>query len=167
MGGVITLNRCVSDVDVVAVMVHEPAVLIEGVLFRARYLGSTQLVCEGRPSKTTRMMQAQEAVARIKASRARISTGCPCSIDHAALIFARTLINFAILAVILNDNRVGILGSGGCQPSPGIASLVRDMVSEAFFYKIACNRIKSLHCTERNALMYTPIHADVNIVHVL
>lgn len=47
-------------------MVHEPAVLIEGVLFRARYLGSTQLATEGRPSKTTRMSQAQEAVNRIK-----------------------------------------------------------------------------------------------------
>ena len=47
-------------------MVHEPAVLIEGVLFRARYLGSTQLVCDGRPTKSTRMMQAQEAVTRIK-----------------------------------------------------------------------------------------------------
>ncbi|XP_064119273.1 uncharacterized protein LOC135224319 isoform X13 [Macrobrachium nipponense] len=42
-------------------------VLIEGVLFRARYLGSTQLVSEGQPTKTTRMMQAEEAVSRIKA----------------------------------------------------------------------------------------------------
>ncbi|XP_065207556.1 protein lin-10-like isoform X2 [Planococcus citri] len=41
-------------------------VLIEGVLFRARYLGSTQLVCEGQPTKATRMMQAEEAVSRIK-----------------------------------------------------------------------------------------------------
>ncbi|PNF35530.1 hypothetical protein B7P43_G04105 [Cryptotermes secundus] len=48
------------------VMIHEPAVLIEGVLFRARYLGSTQLVCEGQPTKTTRMTQAEEAVSRIK-----------------------------------------------------------------------------------------------------
>lgn len=46
----------------------EPAVLIEGVLFRARYLGSTQLVCEGQPTKSTRMMQAEEAVSRIKVS---------------------------------------------------------------------------------------------------
>lgn len=45
---------------------HEPSVLIEGVLFRARYLGSTQLVCEGQPTKATRMMQAEEAVSRIK-----------------------------------------------------------------------------------------------------
>ncbi|XP_021362186.1 uncharacterized protein LOC110456002 isoform X2 [Mizuhopecten yessoensis] len=42
-------------------------VLIEGVLFRAKYLGSTQLISEGQPSKALRMMQAQEAVGRIKA----------------------------------------------------------------------------------------------------
>lgn len=41
-------------------------VLIEGVLFRARYLGSTQLICEGQPTKATRMLQAEEAVSRIK-----------------------------------------------------------------------------------------------------
>ena len=51
-----------------AVIIHEPAVLIEGVLFRARYLGSTQLVCEGQPTKATRMLQAEEAVSRIKVS---------------------------------------------------------------------------------------------------
>lgn len=43
-------------------------VLIEGVLFRAKYLGSTQLVCEGQPTKSTRMMQAEEAVSRIRVS---------------------------------------------------------------------------------------------------
>ncbi|XP_065335662.1 uncharacterized protein LOC135936677 isoform X9 [Cloeon dipterum] len=48
-------------------LMRDPTVLIEGVLFRARYLGSTQLVCEGQPTKTTRMMQAEEAVSRIKA----------------------------------------------------------------------------------------------------
>jgi len=42
------------------------AVLIEGVLFRARYLGSTQLISEGQPSKAVRMLQAQEAIGRIK-----------------------------------------------------------------------------------------------------
>lgn len=41
-------------------------VLIEGVLFRARYLGSTQLITDGNPTKLTRMLQAQEAVGRIK-----------------------------------------------------------------------------------------------------
>jgi len=42
------------------------AVLIEGVLFRARYLGSTQLISDGQPSKAVRMLQAQEAIGRIK-----------------------------------------------------------------------------------------------------
>jgi amyloid beta A4 precursor protein-binding family A member 1 len=46
----------------------DPSLLSEGVLFRARYLGTTQLVCEGRPTKSTRMMQAEEAVHRIKVS---------------------------------------------------------------------------------------------------
>ncbi|XP_068992889.1 uncharacterized protein [Neodiprion pinetum] len=48
-------------------LLTDPSVLIEGVLFRARYLGSTQLVCEGQPTKSTRMCQAEEAVSRIKA----------------------------------------------------------------------------------------------------
>ncbi|KAK7116843.1 hypothetical protein V1264_002454 [Littorina saxatilis] len=50
-----------------------PQVLIEGVLFRARYLGSTQLVSEGQPSKAMRMMQAQEAVGRIKVSGTKMA----------------------------------------------------------------------------------------------
>ncbi|XP_014222639.1 uncharacterized protein LOC106649641 isoform X12 [Trichogramma pretiosum] len=48
-------------------LLADPTVLIEGVLFRARYLGSTQLACEGQPTKSTRMCQAEEAVSRIKA----------------------------------------------------------------------------------------------------
>ncbi|KAJ8667442.1 hypothetical protein QAD02_009105, partial [Eretmocerus hayati] len=48
-------------------LLDDPTVLIEGVLFRARYLGSTQLACEGQPTKSTRMCQAEEAVSRIKA----------------------------------------------------------------------------------------------------
>jgi hypothetical protein len=43
------------------------SVLIEGVLFRCRYLGSTQLMIEGNPTKVSRMMQAQEVVERVKA----------------------------------------------------------------------------------------------------
>ncbi|CAF0766753.1 unnamed protein product [Brachionus calyciflorus] len=48
------------------IMDPDNQVLIEGVLFRARYLGSTQLVTDGNPTKLTRMLQAQEAVGRIK-----------------------------------------------------------------------------------------------------
>lgn len=58
----------------------QQSVLIEGVLFRARYLGSTQLVCEGQPTKTTRMMQAEEAVSRIKVVHERhLYTRCICA----------------------------------------------------------------------------------------
>jgi len=46
-------------------------VLIEGVLFRARYLGSTQLISDGQPSKAVRMLQAQEAIGRIKVQASR------------------------------------------------------------------------------------------------
>jgi hypothetical protein len=53
-------------VNVRQIMDPDNQVLIEGVLFRARYLGSTQLITDGNPTKLTRMLQAQEAVGRIK-----------------------------------------------------------------------------------------------------
>nr|3SV1_A Chain A, Amyloid beta A4 precursor protein-binding family A member 2 [Rattus norvegicus]3SV1_B Chain B, Amyloid beta A4 precursor protein-binding family A member 2 [Rattus norvegicus]3SV1_C Chain C, Amyloid beta A4 precursor protein-binding family A member 2 [Rattus norvegicus] len=40
--------------------------LIDGIIFAANYLGSTQLLSERNPSKNIRMMQAQEAVSRVK-----------------------------------------------------------------------------------------------------
>ena len=55
--------------DLVTVTVYdpdEPTVLIEGILFRAAYLGSTQIMSDSQPSRAIRMMQAQEAVGRIK-----------------------------------------------------------------------------------------------------
>nr|CAB3222360.1 amyloid beta A4 precursor protein-binding family A member 1-like [Phallusia mammillata] len=45
----------------------EPEDLIEGIIFTANYLGSTQLQSERNPGKNARMLQAQEAVSRIKA----------------------------------------------------------------------------------------------------
>lgn len=44
----------------------EPEDLIDGIIFAANYLGSTQLLSDRNPSKTVRMMQAQEAVDRVK-----------------------------------------------------------------------------------------------------
>jgi hypothetical protein len=70
-------------------MVHEPAVLIEGVLFRANYLGSTQIVCEGQPTKYTRMMQAEEAVSRIKVNKNRQITLFIQPITNSLLLFCR------------------------------------------------------------------------------
>ncbi|XP_074834324.1 amyloid-beta A4 precursor protein-binding family A member 3 isoform X2 [Carettochelys insculpta] len=45
----------------------EPEDLLDGVIFGAKYLGSTQLVSERNPPPSVRMAQAQEAVDRIKA----------------------------------------------------------------------------------------------------
>ncbi|XP_069505524.1 amyloid-beta A4 precursor protein-binding family A member 3 [Ambystoma mexicanum] len=45
----------------------EPEDLLDGIIFGAKYLGSTQLTSEKNPSTGTRMRQAQEAVDRIKA----------------------------------------------------------------------------------------------------
>ncbi|KAM5191551.1 amyloid-beta A4 precursor protein-binding family A member 3 [Mantella aurantiaca] len=44
----------------------EPEDLLVGVIFGARYLGSTQLECERHQMANTRMRQAQEAVDRVK-----------------------------------------------------------------------------------------------------
>lgn len=44
----------------------EPEDLIDGIIFAANYLGSTQLLSERNPSKNVRMLQAQEAVSRVK-----------------------------------------------------------------------------------------------------
>lgn len=46
----------------------DPEDLIDGIIFAANYLGSTQLLSDKTPSKNVRMMQAQEAVSRIKVS---------------------------------------------------------------------------------------------------
>ncbi|KAK5907082.1 hypothetical protein CesoFtcFv8_004968 [Champsocephalus esox] len=45
----------------------DPEDLLDGVIFGAKYLGSTQLKSEKNPSTNARMSQAQEAVDRIKA----------------------------------------------------------------------------------------------------
>jgi len=55
---------------ILTVTLRDPAnklVLIEGVLFRASYLGSTQLTAQcGHTTKDARMIQAHEAVCRVK-----------------------------------------------------------------------------------------------------
>lgn len=44
----------------------DPEDLLDGVIFGAKYLGSTQIKSERNPSTNARMAQAQEAVDRIK-----------------------------------------------------------------------------------------------------
>ena len=50
----------IKDMRVKVASPDNPTILIEGVLYGARYLGSTQLSTEGRPSKSLRMMQVCE-----------------------------------------------------------------------------------------------------------
>uniref|UniRef100_A0A8C6MIG6 Amyloid beta (A4) protein-binding, family A, member 1b n=1 Tax=Nothobranchius furzeri TaxID=105023 RepID=A0A8C6MIG6_NOTFU len=51
----------------------DPEDLIDGIVFAAVYLGSTQLVSEKTPSKNIRMMQAQKAIKHIKAESHHIT----------------------------------------------------------------------------------------------
>lgn len=50
----------------------DPVDLLDGVIFGAKYLGSTQLKSDRNPSTNARMTQAQEAVDRIKVNNRNI-----------------------------------------------------------------------------------------------
>lgn len=60
----VTLTLCSLLPPVPGPCDHED--LLDGVLFGAKYLGSTQLLSERNPPPSTRMAQAQEAVDRVK-----------------------------------------------------------------------------------------------------
>ncbi|OXB69983.1 UNVERIFIED_CONTAM: hypothetical protein H355_000034 [Colinus virginianus] len=65
----------------------DPEDLLDGVIFGAKYLGSTQLVSERNPPTSVRMAQAQEAVDRIKVQ----SGACPdlCWVQGSTLLLGR------------------------------------------------------------------------------
>ena len=52
----------------------DPEDLLDGVIFGAKYLGSTQIKSERNPSTNARMAQAQEAVDRIKVKSRKSAT---------------------------------------------------------------------------------------------
>ncbi|KAL1782760.1 amyloid beta A4 precursor protein-binding family A member 3 isoform X1 [Sigmodon hispidus] len=60
-----TLASCPAVSEVPGPCAHEE--LVDGVIFAAKYLGSTQLLSERSPPPSTRMAQAQEAMDRVKA----------------------------------------------------------------------------------------------------
>ncbi|NWZ56934.1 APBA1 protein, partial [Haliaeetus albicilla] len=69
-GGVIVsrgASPCLVPPDASVPGPCDPEDLLDGVIFGAKYLGSTQLVSERNPPTRVRMAQAQEAVDRIKA----------------------------------------------------------------------------------------------------
>ncbi|KAG1971078.1 amyloid-beta A4 precursor protein-binding family A [Pimephales promelas] len=47
----------------------DPEDLIDGIIFAANYLGSTQLLSERAPTKSARMQQAQEAMSRVRTAQ--------------------------------------------------------------------------------------------------
>lgn len=49
----------------------DPEDLIDGIIFAANYLGSTQLLSERTPTKSARMQQAQEAMSRVRVRNTR------------------------------------------------------------------------------------------------
>lgn len=66
--GSCTQTECKKRVREVSVRHPDhPDVLIHGLLFRTRYMGSTQILSERHPTRMSRMLQAQEVVNRIKA----------------------------------------------------------------------------------------------------
>lgn len=83
----------------------DPEDLIDGIIFAANYLGSTQLLSDKTPSKNIRMMQAQEAVSRIKVSAHNQPVCvCVCASDHTVLksvdapqLLSRHLLGFRFL----------------------------------------------------------------------
>lgn len=61
----------------------DPEDLLDGVIFGAKYLGSTQLQSEKNPSTNARMTQAQEAVDRIKVDKCHFTfPKNPCKEKH-------------------------------------------------------------------------------------
>ena len=54
----------------------DPEDLLDGVIFGAKYLGSTQIKSEKNPSTNARMTQAQEAVDRIKVNSEKRCSRC-------------------------------------------------------------------------------------------
>ncbi|NXG76957.1 APBA3 protein, partial [Baryphthengus martii] len=60
-------SPCLASPDASVPGPCDPEDLLDGVIFGAKYLGSTQLVSERNPPTGVRMAQAQEAVDRIKA----------------------------------------------------------------------------------------------------
>lgn len=62
--------------------------LLDGVVFSAKYLGSTQIRSDRNPSTNARMAQAQEAVDRIKVIQMKgvVKDACSNSPNHASIL---------------------------------------------------------------------------------
>ncbi|XP_031524851.1 amyloid-beta A4 precursor protein-binding family A member 2 [Papio anubis] len=91
----------------------EPEDLIDGIIFAANYLGSTQLLSERNPSKNIRMMQAQEAVSRVKRMQkaAKIKKKANSEGDAQTLTEVDLFISTQRIKVLNADTQVSVKGS--------------------------------------------------------
>lgn len=81
-------NRTLVDVSVPGPCDTED--LLDGVVFGAKYLGSTQIRSDKNPSTNARMSQAQEAVDRIKVILIK-DGGRICALIHPIVLIYLTL----------------------------------------------------------------------------
>ncbi|XP_072243181.1 amyloid-beta A4 precursor protein-binding family A member 1-like [Leuresthes tenuis] len=84
----------------------DPDDLIDGIIFAANYLGSTQLLSEKTPSKSIRMIQAQEAVSRIKVIGERVQLKGKAQVlenESQPVIEADLFISTKTIKVLKND----------------------------------------------------------------
>ncbi|XP_068089892.1 amyloid-beta A4 precursor protein-binding family A member 3 isoform X6 [Hyperolius riggenbachi] len=70
---------------------HEPEDFLKGVVFSAKYLGSTQLACEKHHLANTHMRQAQEAVDRVKAQLIAQAIGQAFSLAYQHILLSGTV----------------------------------------------------------------------------
>uniref|UniRef100_A0AAV2MQI3 PID domain-containing protein n=1 Tax=Knipowitschia caucasica TaxID=637954 RepID=A0AAV2MQI3_KNICA len=84
----------------------DPEDLIDGIIFAANYLGSTQLLSDKTPSKNVRMMQAQEAVSRIKAAQKQAQNKKKAPEDEASMTEVDLFISTQRIKVLNVDSQV-------------------------------------------------------------
>ncbi|XP_020787999.1 amyloid-beta A4 precursor protein-binding family A member 1 [Boleophthalmus pectinirostris] len=83
----------------------DPEDLIDGIIFAANYLGSTQLLSDKTPSKNVRMMQAQEAVSRIKAAQKQAQNKKKATEDEAHMTEVDLFISTQRIKVLNADSQ--------------------------------------------------------------
>ncbi|KAJ3594291.1 hypothetical protein NHX12_006622, partial [Muraenolepis orangiensis] len=110
----------------------EPEDLIDGIIFAANYLGSTQLLSERNPSKNIRMMQAQERVQKA----AKIKKKAETMMDN-ALRTISYIADIGNIVVLMARRRMPRTASQDCiETTPGAPEAKKQ-------YKMICHVFES------------------------
>lgn len=78
----------------------DPEDLIDGIIFAANYLGSTQLLSERTPTKSARMHQAQEAMSRVRVRRTHTHTHRPVAVSSGGLFDTPVCSYFRVCSIM-------------------------------------------------------------------